>query len=99
MPDVKTIWLFREQLTKSGAMERLFERFDAVLRAAGYLAKALGDPRRGPSLSPITPPLGRWGRHTAYPRTGINRLLQGRRADELACLRETRNGRFGRPAN
>jgi transposase, IS5 family len=40
VPDAKTIWLFREQLTKAGAMERLFERFDAVLRAAGYLAMA-----------------------------------------------------------
>jgi transposase, IS5 family len=38
VPDAKTIWLFREQLTKAGAIERLFARFDAVLRAAGYLA-------------------------------------------------------------
>jgi transposase, IS5 family len=38
VPDAKTIWLFREQLTRTGAVERLFERFDAVLRDAGYLA-------------------------------------------------------------
>ena len=38
VPDAKTIWLFREQLTKAGAIARLFARFDAVLRAAGYLA-------------------------------------------------------------
>jgi IS5 family transposase len=38
VPDAKTIWLFREQLTKAGAIDRLFQRFDAVLRAAGYLA-------------------------------------------------------------
>src|ERR671919_2467954 len=38
VPDAKTIWLFREQLTKAGAMERLFARFDAVLRDSGYLA-------------------------------------------------------------
>jgi transposase, IS5 family len=38
VPDAKTIWLFREQLTKTGAVQRLFERFDAVLRDAGYLA-------------------------------------------------------------
>jgi transposase, IS5 family len=38
VPDAKTIWLFREQLTRAGAVQRLFERFDAVLRAAGYLA-------------------------------------------------------------
>ena len=38
VPDAKTIWLLREQLTKAGAVERLFTRFDAVLRDAGYLA-------------------------------------------------------------
>ena len=38
VPDAKTIWLFREQLTRAGAVKRLFERFDAVLRQAGYLA-------------------------------------------------------------
>jgi IS5 family transposase len=38
VPDAKTIWLFREQLTRAGAVERLFMRFDAVLRDAGYLA-------------------------------------------------------------
>jgi IS5 family transposase len=40
VPDAKTIWLFREQLTKRDALQRLFARFDAVLRAAGYLAMA-----------------------------------------------------------
>jgi hypothetical protein len=38
VPDAKTIWLFREQLTRAGAILRLFARFDAVLRDAGYLA-------------------------------------------------------------
>jgi IS5 family transposase len=38
VPDAKTVWLFREQLTRAGAIERLFRRFDAVLREAGYLA-------------------------------------------------------------
>jgi Transposase domain (DUF772) len=32
VPDAKAIWLFREQLVRAGAFERLFERFDAVLR-------------------------------------------------------------------
>jgi transposase, IS5 family len=40
VPDAKTVWLFREQLTKAGAVERLFARFDAALRDAGYLAMA-----------------------------------------------------------
>ena len=38
VPDAKTIWLFREQLTRAGAGAHLFARFDAALRAAGYLA-------------------------------------------------------------
>ena len=37
-PDAKTIWLFREQLVRAGAMDKLFERFDAALHDAGYLA-------------------------------------------------------------
>ncbi len=38
VPDAKTIWLFREQLTRSGAIEELFSSFDAYLKAQGYLA-------------------------------------------------------------
>jgi transposase, IS5 family len=40
VPDAKTVWLYREQLTQAGAVERLFAGFDAGLRAAGYLAMA-----------------------------------------------------------
>lgn len=38
VPDAKTIWLFREQLMRAGAFERLFARFDAALAERGYLA-------------------------------------------------------------
>jgi IS5 family transposase len=38
VPDARTIWLFREKLTKAGAIKTLFQRFDAMLRAAGYIA-------------------------------------------------------------
>lgn len=38
VPDARTIWLFRERLTKAGAIARLFERFDGALRDAGYIA-------------------------------------------------------------
>lgn len=38
VPDAQTIWLFREQLTRIGAVQRLFDRFDAVLTDRGYLA-------------------------------------------------------------
>src|SRR5262249_40803831 len=32
VPDAKTIWLYREQLVRAGALKRLFSRFDRVLR-------------------------------------------------------------------
>ena len=38
VPDARTIWLFRERLTKAGAIKALFERFDTKLRDAGYIA-------------------------------------------------------------
>ena len=38
VPDAKTLWPFREQLTNAGAIEALFGRFDRRLRDAGYLA-------------------------------------------------------------
>jgi hypothetical protein len=43
VPDANTIWNFREALTRARlagkpAIEVLFERFDAALSAAGFLA-------------------------------------------------------------
>jgi transposase, IS5 family len=38
VPDARTIWLFREKLTRAGVIEPLFTRFDAALRASGYIA-------------------------------------------------------------
>ena len=38
VPDEKTIWLFRELLVRAGAIDRLFDRFEAQLEAEGYLA-------------------------------------------------------------
>ncbi|HEX6347787.1 MAG TPA: IS5 family transposase [Candidatus Dormibacteraeota bacterium] len=38
VPDANTIWTFREALKRAGAVETLFQRFDAMLREAGYLA-------------------------------------------------------------
>ena len=38
VPDARTIWLFREQLTRARAVDKLFERFDRHLSDAGYLA-------------------------------------------------------------
>lgn len=38
VPDAKTVWLYREQLAKVGAIENLFDDFDGHLREQGYLA-------------------------------------------------------------
>jgi IS5 family transposase len=38
VPDANTIWTYREALKRAGAVQALFARFDAMLRAAGYLA-------------------------------------------------------------
>ena len=38
VPDAKTVWLFREHLTRAGAIDGLFAAFDAWLRGKGYLA-------------------------------------------------------------
>lgn len=37
VPDAKTIWLFREGLTRAGAVEGLFARFELTIREAGYI--------------------------------------------------------------
>jgi IS5 family transposase len=39
VPDAKTIWLFREQLTEAGLMERLFHEFEVFLGEKGFSAK------------------------------------------------------------
>jgi IS5 family transposase len=38
VPDAKTIWLYREQLSRAGALAGLFARFDAMLAERGFLA-------------------------------------------------------------
>jgi transposase, IS5 family len=38
VPDVNTIWTFREALKRSNAANALLQHFDAALREAGYLA-------------------------------------------------------------
>jgi IS5 family transposase len=38
VPDARTIWLFRETLTRAKAVDALFARFDAHLKERGYLA-------------------------------------------------------------
>jgi IS5 family transposase len=39
VPDEKTIWLYREVLTKGGTLEKLFDRFENYLAKHGYAAE------------------------------------------------------------
>jgi len=39
VPDEKTIWLFREQLTEAGVIKRLFKEFDEFLEEKGFSAR------------------------------------------------------------
>lgn len=39
VPDAKTIWLFREQLTQAGLAKKLFKKFDKFLSKNGFSAK------------------------------------------------------------
>lgn len=40
VPDAKTVWAFRERLTRAGAIDGLFARFDRAIREAGYIPMA-----------------------------------------------------------
>jgi len=39
VPDAKTIWLFREQITEAGLIKKLFYQFDEFLNKSGFSAK------------------------------------------------------------
>jgi IS5 family transposase len=39
VPDAKTIWLFREQLTEAGVIEKAFQQFEAYLCEQGFTAR------------------------------------------------------------
>lgn len=39
VPDAKTVWLFREQLTQAKLIKKLFKQFDRFLRKNGFSAK------------------------------------------------------------
>jgi IS5 family transposase len=39
VPDAKTLWLFREELSGAGLVEQVFEQFDALLRDNGFAAR------------------------------------------------------------
>ncbi len=51
-PDETTIRRFREALVRTGAVGKLFARFDAHLKDAGYLAMGAGRSSMPPSWRP-----------------------------------------------
>ena len=46
VPDAKTLWLYREALVKAGAVEELFDLFDAHLKGQGLPRHGRTDHRR-----------------------------------------------------
>ena len=41
VPDAKSLWLYREALAKTGAVEELFDLFDAHLKDKGFSRRGL----------------------------------------------------------
>ena len=90
VPDANTIWTYREALKRAGAVDTLFRRFDAALRAAGYLAMGgqIVDATIVAARVSATPcPRRRRSRRVASRRVG--------RRSQPSCARriETRAGR------
>jgi IS5 family transposase len=85
VPDAKTVWLFREQLVRAGAVERLFARFDAALRERGLLAM-------GGQIVDATIIQARRARLTAEEKAAI------RRGEEPAGWTPARRARIDRDA-
>ena len=95
VPDAKTIWLFREQLTRAGALTVLFVRFDTLMRERGYLVMggqivdATVIEARKPRLSQDAKPTLRGGdtpsgwstaRTRQIDRDGLRTLNRGRKS-------------------
>jgi IS5 family transposase len=80
VPTAKTVWLFREQLTRAGAVERLFGRFDAALPPAHAVVLSVDEKSQIQALDRTQPGLplkkGKAGRMTFdYKRNGITTLF------------------------
>ncbi len=85
VPDAKTVWLFREQLVRAGAVERLFARFDAALREQGL-------PAMGGQIVDATVVQARTARLTAEEKAAA------RRGEEPAGWTPARKAQIDRDA-
>jgi len=94
VPDARTIWLFRERLTRAGAIQMLFERFDAILRDAGYIAMS----GQFIDSSLVAAPVQRT-RRTKRTTSRPAELQQRGRTSPQSCGRRTatRDGRSSSP--
>jgi transposase, IS5 family len=103
VPDAKTIWLFREQLARAGAAERLFSRFDALLREKGWLAMggqivdATVIAARRPRLTQAEKDTLKGGRVPSEVETGPARADRPRRALDIEARQEARRRTRQRP--
>jgi hypothetical protein len=88
VPDARTIWLFREKLTKAGAIKTLFARFDAMLRDVGSSpcrarsSMRASSPRRA---SAIRTTRRKQSRRAAFP-------MSGRRSPQSSATRTATPG-------
>lgn len=81
LPDAKTIWLFRERLTKAQLVKPLFERFDTFLREHGFAAR--GGQIVDASIVPVPRP-----RAGGAATGGEERHESSRQADNPASSRQ-----------
>ena len=98
-PDAKTIWLFREQLVKAKAIDKLFGLFDTRLKDSGYLAQGgqiidatvIAAPRQAQIDDPFQKAQGQADASAAQARQcrPLKGALSGR---DCLCCAETPHG-------
>lgn len=84
VPDAKTVWLYREQLSQAGVIETLFNDFDGYLHAQGY--RAMGGQIIDASI--VAVPIQRNGRdeneqikHGETPEAWADKVAKRRQKD------------------
>ena len=93
VPDAKTIWLFREQLAKAGAIDGLFESFDVHLKAQGFLAMS----GQIVDATIVAAPAQQRGREEGDQGGAHSRRLEGEAQKNWRRRTATRAGHEARP--
>jgi hypothetical protein len=97
VPDAKTIWAFRERLTRAGAIEALFARFDRAIRDAyrssaneafmerhGFRSQVH---RRKPKGRPMPPHIRRGNASRSSVRAAIEHVFAHQKGPMALCIR------------